>query len=88
MSNNQPTEQAATKAADTEEKPHSRRDLLLSIRAFLAYALLSFAVVLSPNLSLWRQALFAKGSPPASEKPLDITLLHTNDTWGYIEPCG
>ncbi len=88
MSSDQPTEQAAMKSASTEEKGHPRRDLLLSIGAFVVYALFSFAVVLSPNLSLWRQALSAKGRPPASQQPLDITLLHTNDTWGYIEPCG
>jgi len=88
MSSDQATGQAAVKAADAEEKRNPRRDLLLAIGAFVVYALFSFAVVLSPNLSLWRQALSAKGSPPASQQPLDITLLHTNDTWGYIEPCG
>jgi 2',3'-cyclic-nucleotide 2'-phosphodiesterase (5'-nucleotidase family) len=20
--------------------------------------------------------------------PLDLTVLHTNDTWGYLDPCG
>ncbi|MCX6029121.1 MAG: hypothetical protein NT169_07435 [Chloroflexi bacterium] len=26
--------------------------------------------------------------PTATPKPLDLTILHTNDTWGYLLPCG
>ena len=26
--------------------------------------------------------------PAAAPKPLDLTILHTNDTWGYLLPCG
>lgn len=29
-------------------------------------------------------------SPIAQQRPMTYTLalLHTNDTWGYVEPCG
>ncbi len=27
-------------------------------------------------------------SPMAAPGELKLTLLHTNDTWGYLEPCG
>jgi 2',3'-cyclic-nucleotide 2'-phosphodiesterase (5'-nucleotidase family) len=26
--------------------------------------------------------------PRVTPKPLDLTILHTNDTWGYLLPCG
>ena len=25
---------------------------------------------------------------PRPEAPLTLTILHTNDTWGYLAPCG
>ncbi len=25
---------------------------------------------------------------PAGREPLILTVLHTNDTWGYLTPCG
>jgi len=27
-------------------------------------------------------------APPASSAPFQLTVLHTNDTWGYLVPCG
>lgn len=33
-------------------------------------------------------------TPPASQAaatlpgPLDLTIVHSNDTWGYVNPCG
>jgi len=30
----------------------------------------------------------AESSPPADRRPVAVTILHTNDTMGEIEPCG
>jgi 2',3'-cyclic-nucleotide 2'-phosphodiesterase (5'-nucleotidase family) len=27
-------------------------------------------------------------SQPAKTGPFELTILHTNDTWGYLDPCG
>lgn len=27
-------------------------------------------------------------SPTPTPRPIGLTVLHTNDTWGYSEPCG
>lgn len=27
-------------------------------------------------------------TPAPTPPPLDLTVLHTNDTWGYLLPCG
>jgi hypothetical protein len=27
-------------------------------------------------------------APIPTRKPLTLTLMVTNDTWGYLEPCG
>jgi hypothetical protein len=32
-------------------------------------------------------ALF-RPKPPAASGPLTLRLIHTNDTWGYLSPCG
>ncbi|MDI7276640.1 MAG: hypothetical protein QME94_11735 [Anaerolineae bacterium] len=32
-------------------------------------------------------AMFS-GSPPAASGPLNLLLIHSNDTWGYVRPCG
>jgi 2',3'-cyclic-nucleotide 2'-phosphodiesterase (5'-nucleotidase family) len=28
------------------------------------------------------------GAGVPTRTPLDLTIVHTNDTWGYLEPCG
>jgi uncharacterized lipoprotein YajG len=27
-------------------------------------------------------------APAPSRDPLDLTIVHSNDTWGYLTPCG
>lgn len=27
-------------------------------------------------------------TPTPTPRPVELTVLHTNDTWGYSEPCG
>ena len=27
-------------------------------------------------------------APTPTPQPIELTVLHTNDTWGYSEPCG
>lgn len=27
-------------------------------------------------------------SPTPTSQPIELTVVHTNDTWGYSEPCG
>lgn len=27
-------------------------------------------------------------TPTPTPQPVELTVLHTNDTWGYSEPCG
>jgi len=48
----------------------------------------------SPSSSpLTRASPLTAASPvatarPASSAPFQLTVLHTNDTWGYLVPCG
>jgi len=63
-----------------------RRDLLLGAGAFLLFALASLALLTAlnpPPPDAEPEIEFASG-----EWPLNITLIHTNDTWGYLAPCG
>lgn len=48
-----------------------------SVRILIRLAAAALAIVL----------IGCGGRAPASG-PLDLTVAHTNDTWGYLEPCG
>jgi len=88
MSDKPLASQATNESTKAQGEHPPRREWPLFLGVFVAYVLLSFGVVLSPNWPLWRQALFSKGKPPAAQGTLELTLIHTNDTWGYVEPCG
>ena len=55
---------------------------LVALVAFLSWVALSAAARPGEPVVTLRQEL-----APASE-PLTLRLLHTNDTWGYTDPCG
>ncbi len=33
-------------------------------------------------------SLLTRRNPPPTSGPLDLTIVHSNDTWGYVAPCG
>ena len=47
-----------------------------------------FKLVVLVALAAMGLALFGCSSPTPEPKPLELTVLHTNDTLGYTEPCG
>jgi hypothetical protein len=76
--------------ANSMEKPpknNTRRDLLVGVGGFVLFVLLSFGflMVLNPATAgfLRSESRRLFGGPM-----VDITLIHTNDTWGYVDPCG
>ena len=71
-----------------EQRNQARRDLLLGLSAFLAFVLISLGVLIASNPphKVGRQAKLAGG--PSGEGTIEIALVHTNDTWGYLNPCG
>ena len=75
--------------ASTNSRRRAGRELLLALGALVAFIILSFGllVVLNPaNAARIRAARVP--SPGTGTSPIEITLVHTNDTWGYTEPCG
>jgi hypothetical protein len=72
----------------SEQHKQARRDLFLGLGAFLAFVLVSLGVLIisTPSHKVGRQSELAGG--PSGEGPIEIALVHTNDTWGYLEPCG
>lgn len=63
----------------------SRRDLLLSLAAFAVFVLLSIVLITLFNPP---KPKMPKGAYALGQKPIELTLVHTNDTWGYLDPCG
>lgn len=64
----------------------ARRDLLIGTGAFLLFALGSLALLIALNPA--SQAWFSWFPSPTGEGSIAITLLHTNDTWGYLRAIG
>lgn len=64
-----------------------RRDLFLTIGGIVLYTVLAFGVILAMNA----KAGFAMqwpGRGPQGENAITISIVHSNDTWGYTDPCG
>ena len=55
---------------------------LVALVAFLSWVALSAAARPGEPVVTLMQEL----APPS--EPLTLRLLHTNDTWGYTDPCG
>ena len=51
----------------------------------LAVVILVILAAVGPTRLL---ALLTTHNPPVAKDALSLTILHTNDTWGYIFPCG
>jgi hypothetical protein len=71
---------------EEQKKKGAGRDLLLSLGGLLVFVLIGLGVIAASDpggsgLSFLSQA-------PKARSALEMTLLHTNDTWGYIETCG
>jgi len=64
----------------------AKRELLVAAGGFLLFALVSFGLlmVLNPASPVWSRRTQAS----AADGPIKITLLHTNDTWGYLRGYG
>jgi hypothetical protein len=56
--------------------------LLLALASILAASLLTACV--APPASVPQAA----AQPAVTREPLTLTVVHTNDTWGYLLPCG
>ncbi len=81
------TIKSASPAPD-DAPSRAKRELVLLAVAVLAFVGLSVgALVLMGRPPTVRDPL--KGvALPVGERPLALTLVHTNDTWGYLEVCG
>ena len=55
----------------------------LSLAAFITFALLLAGCVSVPSPNPVPPL-----APSVVKDPLDLVLVHTNDTWGYLTPCG
>ena len=65
----------------------ARRDLVRGALAVMGFIALSLAVLLWQN-PIVRWQLARSIVAPKAEVPLHLTIAHTNDTWGYTQPCG
>jgi len=49
-----------------------------------AFTILSAGCLSLPNSSV----VSPLATPPVTKGPLGLMIVHSNDTWGYLEPCG
>jgi len=64
----------------------AKRDLLLGLGGLLLFVLFGLVVIAVSDPGGSGFAVF--GSGPKAQQSLDLTILHTNDTWGYLSSCG
>jgi hypothetical protein len=73
---------------DPPATDRSRRDLLLGLIALFAFVGLSVGALFVLNPSAKVPDPLKGADLPTGEAPIDLTLVHTNDTWGYLSGCG
>jgi hypothetical protein len=64
-----------------------KRELLLGIGVFIAFVIVSLGFLTALNPAM-RWAVVGAFVSARGEQPLDLTVVHTNDNWGYVLPCG
>ena len=64
------------------------RELLWAALGFVSFVAISFGVLVYLNRAESRHAAGDDIVSPTGEEPIEIVLVHTNDTWGYLDPCG
>lgn len=67
--------------------PQARRDLLWGAVFFLAFIVFSVVMLLIFNPAP-KSAAIKPNQVPKGKDILALTLVHTNDTWGYLSVCG
>lgn len=69
--------------------PVGRRKGILTLAPWAALGLLTVILVLLAAVGPQRLLdLFTRRPAPQAAGPLKLTIIHSNDTWGYVEPCG
>jgi hypothetical protein len=63
----------------------AKRDLLLSAGGFILFVLACVGLLVISNPP---KPKLPKGAYAGAQQPIELTLAHTNDTWGFLEPCG
>ena len=67
---------------------NARRDLLVGLGAFALFVIGSLGALMILNRANTTQALPPGARSPSGRETIEIKLVHTNDTWGYLYGCG
>ncbi len=86
--NDGPTGRAYDESSSQTAGSKGGRDLVLGLIALLLFAGLSFGALTLLGSTNGEPPPLAGANLPSGEKPIDLTLVHTNDTWGYLHGCG
>jgi len=82
------TDQSPRKDSGALRTPRTgaRRDLIWGAGIFLVFVLFSAGMLLIFNPAKAQPHRSAQA--PKGKDILALTLVHSNDTWGYLAPCG
>ena len=70
------------------ERGSARRDLLLSLGAFGLLFLIAVGALAAYTPGGLGRLLSLGGGASKGGQAFSLTVAHTNDTWGYLDPCG
>jgi 2',3'-cyclic-nucleotide 2'-phosphodiesterase (5'-nucleotidase family) len=79
-------DRSSQSAAEQQKSP--KRDLLIGLAALVVVVAVSFGLLSYINWAQSRPVGDDGIVSPVGEQPIELTLVHTNDTWGYLDPCG
>ena len=70
--------------------PRKRDLFLIGFFVWIGLALFGCSGVMSTPIPTPTSTLARTSTPTPTPtpQPIELTVLHTNDTWGYSEPCG
>ena len=64
----------------------AKRDLLLGLGGLVLFILIGLGAIAFSDPGGTGLLFLTRG--PKADAPIDLTVLHTNDTWGYLSTCG
>ena len=64
------------------------RDLFLGLGAFALFVILSLTLLIALGTPDRGIGTFRKAMASIRGGTIELTVMHTNDTWGYLAACG
>lgn len=76
------------RTSEVQKARNPLRDLLLGLGALVLFVVVSLGVLLALGSPGGGMGALKRGIAGVKGGAWELTLMHTNDTWGYLSGCG